>query len=80
VLLKLWPLLEPGRFVFCIAASDGNGNLFSSQSFLDWKEQGDYSPGWELMCPGNSIFSNPGSRPERISGGEVSSDLPTYKD
>ena len=56
VLLKLWPLVEPGRLVSVSQRqSDGNGNLFSTQSFLDWKEQGDYSPGWELMCPGNSI-------------------------
>ena|SRR5215469_5722076 len=41
VLLKPWPLLEPGRG-FCIAASVRN--LFSTQSFLDWKEQGNTRP------------------------------------
>jgi hypothetical protein len=41
VLLKLWPLLEPGCLVSVSQRqSDGNGNLSSTQSFLDWKELG----------------------------------------
>ncbi len=50
VLLKPWAFHEPGRLLLVSQRrADGNGNLFSTQDFLDWRQQGDCWPGWAPM-------------------------------
>src|SRR5689334_15273522 len=41
VLLKSWPYKDSGRLILVSQRqADGNNNLFSTQDFLDWKQQG----------------------------------------
>ena len=76
VLLKPWPFQDPGSLVSVSQRqADGNGNLFSTQDFLDWKEQGGLLARMGTHVSWQFNLSSPGSPPERISGGEVSSDL-----
>lgn len=76
VLLKPWPFPNPGRLVHVSQRqANGNANLFSTQDFLDWKEQGGLLARMGTQLPRQFNLSNTDARPERISGGEVSSDL-----
>lgn len=76
VLLRPWPFQDPERLVAVSQRqSDGNGNLFSTQDFLDWKEQGGLLARMGTHVSWQFNLGSPGSPPERISGGEVSSDL-----
>jgi len=41
VLLKAWPVRDSSRLVVVSQRqANGNSNLFSTQDFLDWKQQG----------------------------------------
>jgi hypothetical protein len=41
VLLKPWPFQDPARvLVVTQRQAKGNSNIFSTQAFLDWKQQG----------------------------------------
>ena len=76
VLLKPWPFPEPGRLVSVLQRqADGNGNLFSTQDFLDWKEQGGLLTRMGAHVSWQFNLSSPGTQPERISGGRISADL-----
>ena len=78
VLLKPWPFPSPGRLVHVSQRqANGNANLFSTQDFLDWKEQGGLLAGMGTRLPWQFNLSNAGTQPERVSGAEVSSDLVT---
>jgi putative ABC transport system permease protein len=76
VLLKPWPFKDPGR-VLAVSQRQANGNLnlFSTQDFLDWKQQDRL-----LEKMGAHIFwefnlSSSEDQPERIPGGRVSYDM-----
>lgn len=76
VLLKPWPFPNPGRLVFVHQRqANGNANLFSTQDYLDWKEQGGLLARIGAHVPWQFNLSNIGAQPERVSGGEVTSDL-----
>jgi len=76
VLLKGWPFPQSSRLLLVTERQvDGNNNLFSTQNFLDWKQQGG------LMAPmGAHVswafnLSGGGAAAERVAGGKASSDL-----
>jgi putative ABC transport system permease protein len=79
VLLKTWPVRDSSRVVVVWQRlANGITNTFSTQDFLDWKQQGGIlaqmagSVSWEFN------LSGAGTQPERVPGGEVSYDwLPT---
>jgi putative ABC transport system permease protein len=76
VLLKPWPFPSPGRLVHVSQRqANGNANLFSTQDFLDWKEQGGLLARMGAHVSWQFNLSNTGTQPDRVPGGEFSSDL-----
>ena len=76
VLLESWPVKDPGRVLVVFQRqADGNNNLFSTSDFLDWKEQGGLLAHMGAHVQWQFNLSGVGEAPERIAGGQVSSDL-----
>jgi predicted permease len=76
VLLKPWPFPHPGRLVSVLQRqADGNGNLFSTQDFLDWKEQSGLLARMGAHVSWQFNLSSPAEPAQRIPGGVVSSDF-----
>lgn len=79
VLLKAWPVRDSSRLVVVSQRqASGNGNLFSTQDFLDWKQQGGLLAQMGARVSWEFNLSGTGTQPERVPGAEVSYDwLPT---
>jgi|SRR5579872_408458 putative ABC transport system permease protein len=79
VLLKAWPVRDSSRLlVVSQRQANGGANLFSTQDFLDWKQQGGLLAQMGARVSWEFNLSAAGTQPERVSGGEVSYDwLPT---
>ncbi|MFZ0278312.1 MAG: ABC transporter permease [Candidatus Sulfotelmatobacter sp.] len=79
VLLKSWPFRDPGRLVLVSQRqAAGSANLFSTQDFLNWKQQGGLLAKMGAHVTWEYNLSSVGTQPERVAGGEVSFDwLPT---
>jgi putative ABC transport system permease protein len=76
VLMRSWPFPNPGRLLLVSQRqADGNGNLFSTQDYLDWKQQGGLLARMGAHVSWQFNISSPGEAPQRISGGVVSSDF-----
>lgn len=76
VLLKPWPFPHPGRLIFVLQRqADGNDNLFSTQAFLDWKQQGGLLARMGAHVSWQFNISSPGEPPQRVPGGVVSYDF-----
>jgi putative ABC transport system permease protein len=76
VLLKPWGYKDPARLlVVSQRDANGRGNIFSTQDFLDWKQQGGLLATMGAHIPWQFNLSRPGEVPERIPGGVVSYDL-----
>jgi predicted permease len=75
VLMRSWPLPGSGRLLF-VSQRQANGvsNLFSTQDFLDWKQQGGLLAHIGAHVSWQFNISSPGEPPQRISGGVVSYD------
>ena len=76
VLLKPWPFKDPDRLLLVSQRqANGNLNLFSTQDFLAWKQQGGLLAkigahvNWEYNLNSND------DQPERIAGGRMSYDM-----
>ena len=76
VLLKPWGYRDSARLLV-VSQRDANGgsNVFSTQDFLDWKQQVGLLKNMGAHVPRQFNLSRPGERPERIPGGQVSYDL-----
>jgi len=75
VLLKSWPVHDSSRLmVVSQRQAGGNNNLFSTQDFLDWKQQGGLLAGMAAHVSWEFNLSGVGTQAERVAGGEVSSD------
>jgi putative ABC transport system permease protein len=79
VLLKAWPVRDSSRLmVVSQRQANGGANLFSTQDFLDWKQQGGLLARMGARVSWEFNLSGTGTQPERVPGGEVSYDwLPT---
>jgi putative ABC transport system permease protein len=79
VLLKAWPVRDSSRVMMVSQRqADGVGNLFSTQDFLNWKQQGGLLGQMGAHISWEYNLSGSGSQPERVAGGEISYDwLPT---
>src|SRR6202041_3811180 len=79
VLMRSWPFPNPGRLLMVSQRqANGNGNLFSTQDFLDWKQQGGLLARMGAHVSWQFNLSGAGTQAERVAGGEVSYDwLPT---
>src|SRR6204780_3209036 len=76
VLLQPWPFKDPARLLAVSQRqADGNGNLFSTQDFLDWKQQGGLLARMGAHVSWQFNLSSVGAQPERVAGGQVSNDL-----
>ena len=76
VLLKPWPFKDPARVLLVSQRqANGNGNLFSTQDFLDWKQQGGLLAKMGAHVTWQFNLSSAGDQPERIPGGQVSYDM-----
>jgi putative ABC transport system permease protein len=76
VLLKPWGYRDSARLlVVSQRDANGSGNIFSTQDFLDWKQQGGVLKSMGAHIPWQFNLSHSGEPPERIPGGEVSYDL-----
>src|SRR6202167_3858151 len=76
VLLKHWPFPNPGRLVVVHQRqANGNSNLFSTQDYLDWKQQGGLLAHMGAHVSWQFNISSPGEPAQRISGGVVSYDF-----
>ena len=79
VLLKAWPVRDSSRLLV-VSQRQANGitNTFSTQDFLDWKQQGGLLAQMGARVSWEFNLSGAGTQPERVPGGEVSYDwLPT---
>jgi len=76
VLLKPWPFKDPARvLVVSQRQANGNNNLFSTQDFLDWKQQGGLLAQMGAHVNWQFNLSSAGDLPERVPGGKVSYDV-----
>ena len=76
VLLRPWPFKDPARMlVVSQRQASGNINLFSTQDFLDWKQQGGLLSKMGAHISWQFNLSGTGDQPERIPGGQVSYDV-----
>src|SRR5947207_4801846 len=73
VLMRSWPFPNPGRLLLVSQRqANGNSNLFSTQDYLDWKQQGGLLAGMGAHVSWQFNISSPGEPPQRIAGGVVS--------
>ena len=76
VLLEPWPLKDPARVLVVLQRlASGNTNLFSTQDFLDWKQQHGLLAKMGAHVSWQFDMGSAESLPERISGGQVSYDM-----
>ncbi|MGB8097378.1 MAG: ABC transporter permease, partial [Terracidiphilus sp.] len=76
VLMRPWPFPNPGGLLYVSQRqANGNANLFSTQDFLDWKQQGGLLAHMGAHVSWQFNISSPGEPPQRISGGVVSYDF-----
>jgi putative ABC transport system permease protein len=76
VLMRSWPFRNPERLLLVSQRqADGNGNLFSTQDFLAWKQQGGLLAQMAAHINWQFNISGPGEPPQRVPGGVVSYDL-----
>jgi putative ABC transport system permease protein len=75
VLLKFWPFPDAGRLaIVSQRQADGTDNLFSTQDFLSWKQQGGLLASMGAHVSWEFNLSGSGTQPERVAGGQVSYD------
>src|SRR5579862_8358661 len=72
VLMSSWPFPKAGRLlVVSQRQANGNGNLFSTRDFLDWKQQGGLLAHMGAHISWQFNISSAGEPPQRIAGGVV---------
>jgi putative ABC transport system permease protein len=75
VSLEPWPLKDPARVLVVLQRlASGNTNLFSTQDFIDWKQQHGLLAKMGAHVSWQFDMGSVESLPERISGGQVSYD------
>src|SRR5580704_4639579 len=76
VLMRSWPFPDPSRLLLVSQRqANGNTNLFSTQDYLDWKQQGGLLAHMGAHVSWQFNISSPGEPAQRISGGIVSYDF-----
>jgi putative ABC transport system permease protein len=76
VLLEPWPVSDPSRVaVVSQRQQNGASNIFSTADFLDWKQQGGLTAQMGAHVAWQFNLNSAGQPPERIAGGQVSSEL-----
>jgi predicted permease len=76
VLMRSWPFPHSSRLVVVSERqANGNSNLFSTQDFLDWKQQSPLLAGMGAHVSWQFNISGLGEPPQRIAGGVISHDF-----
>jgi predicted permease len=76
VLLNPWPFKDPARvLVVSQRQANGNLNLFSTQDFLAWKQQGGLLANLAAHVNWEYNLNSTDDQPERIAGGRMSYDM-----
>src|ERR1700761_185946 len=76
VLLKPWPFRDPARVMVVTQRTANNGsNVFSTQDFLDWKEQGGLVAKMGAFVPWQFNLGGDKESAERITGAQVNYDM-----
>ena len=76
VLLNPWPFKDPERvLVVSQRQANGNLNLFSTQDFLAWKQQGGLLANIAAHIFWEYNLNSTDDQPERIAGGRMSYDM-----
>src|ERR1700693_4320918 len=76
VLMRSWPFPHPDRLLLVSQRqANGNSNLFSTQDFLDWKQQGGLLSQMGAHVSWQFNISSPGEPAQRIAGSVVSHDF-----
>ena len=76
VLMRSWPFPNPGRLLLVSQRqANRNSNLFSTQDYLDWKQQGGLLARMGAHVSWQFNISSPGEPAQRIAGGVVSNDF-----
>jgi putative ABC transport system permease protein len=76
VLMRSWPFPNPGRLLLVSQRqANGNSNLFSTQDYLDWKQQSGLVARMGAHVSWQFNISSPGEPAQRIAGGVVSYDF-----
>jgi putative ABC transport system permease protein len=76
VLLKPWSFMDPERvLVVSQRQANGNLNLFSTQDFLAWKQQGGPLANIAAHVNWEYNLNSTDDQPERIAGGRMSYDM-----
>jgi predicted permease len=75
VLLKPWPFRDSARVLAVSQRQASGSNIFSTQDFLDWKQQGGLLAKMGACIPWQFNLSNTKDSPERIAGGQISYDM-----
>jgi len=76
VLLEPWQIKDPSRVLIVFERqANGNINNFSTQDFLDWKQQGGLLAQMAAHVAWQFNLSAAGQQPERINGVKVSQDF-----
>ena len=75
VLLKAWPVRDSSRLmVVSQRQADGSNNLFSTEDFLGWKQQGGLLAQMGAHVSWEFNLSGAGAQSERVPGGKISYD------
>ena len=73
VLMRSWPFPHADRLILVSQRqANGSPNLFSTQDYLDWKQQSHLLAGMGAHVSWQFNISSPGMTPERIPGGVIS--------
>jgi len=76
VLIGSWPFPHPDRLVVVSQnQANGIGNLFSTQNYLDWKQQSRLLAGMGAHVSWQFNISRPGELAQRIPGAVISHDF-----
>jgi|ERR1700735_2262845 hypothetical protein len=76
VLLKPWPFKDSARvLVVTQRMANNSGNVFSTQDFLDWKEQGGLLAKMGAFIPWQFNLGGDKESAERITGAQVTCDM-----
>src|SRR5579859_5568980 len=75
VLMRSWPFPNPGRLLLVSQRqANGNSNLFSTQDYLDWKQQSPLTARMAAHVSWQFNIGGPGET-QRIAGGVISNDF-----
>ena len=76
ILFATLPFRQPDRVLsVSLRLPDGNPNIFSTPDFLEWRQESPLLAHMGAFVPRSANLAAPGETPERLTGGDASSDM-----